>query len=157
LFILIIIMLLKNLYCSVIKFSDKEKKTVFVDENVKLEDSPWVIYLKNNNTEPLYESFYATQNHPAHDNNYWYNIENFDKLVESIKKHGYQNEFCNNKEFQTSFNGSNWQGGKGRIKIGPNGKIGDGHHRCAILYFLYGPDFEIKPIGNCEIENIKPL
>ena len=42
------------------------------------------------------------------------------------------------KEFQKTFNGINWQGGKGTIKISGNGKIGDGHHRCAILYFLYG-------------------
>ena len=150
-------MLLKNLTCSVIKFTDRQKKTVFVDHNVKIEDSPWVIYLKTKNTEPLYESFYATQKHPDHDNNYWYNIENFDKLFESIKNLGYKNEYCNNEEFQTSFNGSNWQGGKGTIKIGSNGKIGDGHHRCAILYFLYGPDYEIKLCGNYEIENIKPL
>ena len=40
---------------------------------------------KNKNTEPLYESFYATQQHPEHDNNYWYNIENFDKLLKVLK------------------------------------------------------------------------
>ena len=149
-------MLLKDLKCSVIKFQNKEDNIVYVDEHVKIENSPWVIYLKTKNTEPLYESFYATQQHPDHDNNYWYNIENFDKLVESIKKYGYKNEFCNNSEFQKTFNGINWQGGKGTIKISGNGKIGDGHHRCAILYFLYGPNYEIKLKTNFEIENIDP-
>lgn len=149
-------MLLKDLKCSIIKFKNKEKNIVYVDQNVKIENSPWVIYLKTKNTEPLYESFYATQQHPDHDNNYWYNIENFDKLVESIKKYGYKNEFCNNLEFQKKLNGENWQGGKGTIKIGHNGKIGDGHHRCAILYFLYGPNYEIKLKNNFEIENIDP-
>tara|TARA_Y100000389_G_scaffold162758_1_gene165661 strand:+ start:3515 stop:3982 length:468 start_codon:yes stop_codon:yes gene_type:complete len=150
-------MKLNELLCSVIKFSNKEKKEVFIDI-INIKNSPWVVYLETKNTEPLYESFYATQNHPDHPNNYWYDITNFDKLVESIKKYGYRNELCNNEIFQKTFNGNNWHGGKGPIKIGctTNTHINDGHHRCAILYFLYGPEFEIKVCNNGFIENIPP-
>ena len=147
---------LKDLTCSVIKFKD-DKKGVYVDSNVKIEESPWVPYLKNKNTDKLYESFYATQNHPDHPNDYWYDINKFDKLVDSIKKNGYKNDYCNNPLFQDKFN-NNWQGGKGTINISHNRQIYDGHHRCAILYYLYGPDFEIE-INNGLVYNlyIEPL
>ena len=136
---------LKNLKCSVIKFDSNNNS--YVDHNVKLEDSPWIPYLENKNTDKLFESFKATQNHPDHLDNYWYPLEKFDKLVESIKKYGYKSEFCNNMKFQNTFNGNDWPGGKGIVKIG-DGKIGDGHHRCAILYYLCGPEKEVVVINN---------
>lgn len=147
---------LKELKCSVIKFKD-DKKNVYVDSNVKIEESPWVIYLKEKNIKPLYDSFYATRKHPEHPNDYWYDITKFDKLVESIKIHGYKNELCNNPSFQNKFNGSNWQGGIGPIKVSKTGQIGDGHHRCAILYYLYGSEYEIKLLDNWKIDNIPSL
>ena len=99
-------MKLKNLKCSIHKL-DKFNK--FYIDIVNIEESPWVIYLRDNDTKPLYDSFKATQTHPKWPNDYWYNIENFDKLVESIKKYGYKNEFCNNDKFQNKFNGKNWR------------------------------------------------
>ena len=146
---------LKNLTCSVIKLN--ENKNAYVDSNVKIEDSPWVIYLQENNKKPLYDSFYATRKHPDHKDDYWYDIKNFDKLVESIKVNGYRNNFCNNPNFQDKFNGKDWQGGKGPIKLSEQGKIGDGHHRCAILYYIYGPEYEIKLLNNWLIDDIPPL
>ena len=80
---------LKNLYCSIIKLNDKG--FAYVDHNVKIEDSPWIDYLKNNSTEKLYESFKATQKHPDHKDDYWYPIEKFDLLVENMIKYGYKN------------------------------------------------------------------
>jgi hypothetical protein len=144
---------LKDLYCSVIKL-DKNGNS-YVDNKVKIEDSPWVDFLINKSTKKLYESFYATQKHPEHLNNYWYPIEKFNILVENIRKYGYRNEFCNNKQIQDNLNGDNWPGGKGPIKINGN-KIGDGHHRCCILYYLYGGNYEIK-INNYLVENIEPI
>ena len=43
------------------------------------------------------------------------------------------------------------------IKVSKTGWIGDGHHRCAILYYLYGPEYEIKLLGNWKIDNVLPL
>ena len=146
---------LKQLTCSVIKMD--KNNTAYVDANVKLNESPWYIYLKYKNVEPLYESFYATRKHPDHKNDYWYDISNFDKLVESIKINGYKNELCNNKTFQDKFNGNKWQGGKGPIKVSTCGKVGDGHHRCVILYYLYGPEYDIKLLDNYLIDNIPPI
>tara|TARA_Y100000389_G_scaffold191835_1_gene218598 strand:+ start:1531 stop:1980 length:450 start_codon:yes stop_codon:yes gene_type:complete len=145
---------LKDLYCSIIKLNDKG--VAYVDHNVKIEDSPWMDYLKNNSTEKLYESFKATQKHPDHKDDYWYPIEKFDLLVENMRKFGYKNELCNNKEIQDKLNGENWPGGKGPIKIGANGKIGDGHHRCCILYYLHGEDYEIE-VENYLVKNISPI
>ena len=150
-----VIIKLKNIKCSVIKL-DKNNK-VYVDNRVKIEDSPWVVYLKHNDTKLLFDSFYATRKHPKHDDNYWYDLENFDKLVNSIKINGYKNELCNNSNFQDDFNGKTWQGGLGPIKISKYGNISDGHHRCAILYYLYGPEFEIEITNNYTIKNIPPL
>lgn len=144
-------MKLKSLTCSVIKFKD-DKKNVYTDSNVKIDDSPWIPYLKNKNTDKLYESFRATQNHPDHPNDYWYDVEKFDKLVESIQNNGYKNDYCNNPLFQNNFN-NKWRGGKGKINISNKGEIGDGHHRCAILYHLYGPDFEIE-VNNGIMSNL---
>jgi hypothetical protein len=145
---------LKELYCSVIKLNNEGK--AYVDIRVKLCDSPWVDYLNTGSTDKLYESFRATQKHPDHPDNYWYPIEKFGLLVENIKKYGYKNSFCNNKEIQDKLNGDNWPGGKGPIKIGGGGKIGDGHHRCCILYYLYGGDYEIE-ITNCLVKDIPPI
>ena len=145
---------LKSLTCSVIKFKGADREESYVDSNVPIENSPWVTYLRDNDTGPLYESFYATQKHPDHKDDYWYDVKNFDRLVESIKHFGYKNELCNNPKFQDRFNGKSWQGGKGTIKIG-NGRIGDGHHRCAILYRLYGPDYIIH-VNNCIVSNVPP-
>lgn len=144
---------LKNLRCSVIKLN--KDGIAYVDHNVKLEDSPWVDYLINKSTTKLFDSFKATQKHPDHPDDYWYPLEKFDRLVENIKKKGYINEFCNNSNIQNSWNGKDWPGGKGPIKIGPNGKIGDGHHRCCILYYFYGPEYEIQ-LKNFLIHNIPP-
>ena len=144
-------MKLKNLKCSIHKL---DRFNNFYIDIVNIRDSPWVVYLRDNDTKPLYDSFKATQTHPDWPNDYWYNIENFDRLVESIKKYGYKNEFCNNDIFQNKFNGKNWQGGRGPIKI-YNNNISDGHHRCAILYFLYGPEYDIE-IKNHILQDIKP-
>jgi hypothetical protein len=146
---------LKELTCSVIKLDTNKK--VYVDNKVKIEDSPWIIYLNEKNTKPLYDSFYATRKHPQHPNDYWYDISNFDRLVESIRIYGYKNEFCNNPSFQNSFNSSEWPGGKGPIKVSKTKQIGDGHHRCAILYYLYGPDYEIKLLNNRIIQDVPPV
>ena len=144
---------LKDLYCSVIKLDNNG--TAYVDERVKLGDSPWVDYLNTGSTVKLYESFRAVQKHDDHLNDYWYPLEKFNILVENIKKYGYKNEICNNKNVQDKLNGENWPGGKGPIKIGGN-KIGDGHHRCCILYHLYGGDYEIE-VNNYLIKNIEPI
>ena len=146
---------LKDLTCSVIKLDTNDQ--AYDDHTVKLEDSPWVIYLQDNNTVPLYNSFYATRKHPYHKDDYWYDVTKFDTLVESIKKLGYKNSLCNNKVFQDNFNGNDWQGGRGAIKMSFSGKIGDGHHRCAVLYYLYGPEYEINILPNCLIDDIPPL
>ena len=135
-------MKLKHLLCSVIKLDQYNK--AYVDDKVKLGDSPCVDYLNSGSTVKLYESFIATQKHPDHPDDYWYPIEKLNVLVENIKKYGYQNEICNNKLVQDELNGENWPGGKGPIIIGNNGKIGDGHHRCCILYHIYGGDYEIE-------------
>lgn len=144
---------LKDLKCSIHKL-DKNNK--FFIDIVSIKDSPWVIYLTLKDTEPLYNSFKATQTHPNFPNDYWYDIKDFDKLVESIKKYGYKKEFCNNEKFQNKFNGDNWKGGKGTIKISRNGHIGDGHHRCAILYYLYGPEYEVNIDENI-LQSIEPI
>ena len=72
-----------------------------------------------------------------------------------MRKYGYRNEYCNNKKIQDKLNGENWPGGKGPIKIGGN-QIGDGHHRCCILYYLYGGDYEIE-VNNYLVKNIDPI
>ena len=77
---------LKELYCSVIKLDQYER--AYVDDKVKLGDSPWIDYLHNGSTVKLYESFIATQKHPHHPDDYWYPIEKFNVLVENIKKYG---------------------------------------------------------------------
>ena len=113
-------------------------------------------YLFNEkNTKLLYDSFMLQEN--IRSSNIKHDLTKFDKLVESIKFNGYKNEYCNNPSFQNKFNGSDWQGGKGPIKISKNGQIGDGHHRCAILYYLYGSEYEIKLLDNWRIDNIPPL
>lgn len=144
---------LKDLYCSVIKLDNDNNS--YVDNKVKLGDSPWVEYLINKSTNKLYKSFYATQKHPDHPDDYWYPIEKFDLLLKNIKKYGYKNEICNNKEVQDKLNGEHWPGGKGPIKIYGN-NISDGHHRCCILYYIYGPDYELDIDSNHLIKNIKP-
>jgi len=146
-------MKLKNVKCSIHKLDNNNK---FYVDVVNIGCSPWVIYLQTKNTKPLYDSFKATQTQPSWPDDYWYDIKDFDKLVESIKKYGYKKEFCNNKKFQNNFNGKNWKGGKGVVKMHTNGNIQDGHHRCAILYFLYGPEYEIT-IKNNILQNIPPL
>tara|TARA_B100001142_G_scaffold236619_1_gene235102 strand:+ start:4007 stop:4450 length:444 start_codon:yes stop_codon:yes gene_type:complete len=146
-------MKLQNVKCSIHKLDSNNK--FFVDI-VNIKDSPWVTYLEKKNTEPLYNSFKATQSHPDWPNDYWYDIKDFDKLVESIKKYGYVKELCNNETFQNNFNGKNWKGGKGPVKIMPDGNIYDGHHRCAIFYFLYGPEYELN-IKNTILQNIPPI
>ena len=143
---------LKNLTCSVIKIKNNIS---YADHNVKLEDSPWIPYLIDRNTGKLFESFRATQTHPEHKADYWYPLENFDKLFQSIKQYGYRQELCNSN-FQKKFNGNDWPGGKGVVKIGANGKIGDGHHRCAILYYIYGPNKEVNTINNI-LQNVEPI
>ena len=144
---------LKDLKCYVHKL---DKKNKFFIDTVSIKDSPWVIYLTLKDTKPVYDSFKATQTQPDFPNDYWYDIKDFDKLVESIKKYGYKKEFCNNEKFQNEFNGDNWTGGKGVIKISRNKHIGDGHHRCAILYYLYGPEYEINLDGNV-LQDIEPI
>ena len=144
---------LKDLLCSVIKLDGNGN--AYADHFVKLGDSPWIPYLKDKNTEKLYQSFEATRKHPDHPDDYHYPLYTFDKLVDSIRKNGYKNEFCNNENFQNDFNGKNWPGGKGAVKIGGN-KIGDGHHRCAILYHIYGPDYEVNVVNNI-LQNIEPI
>ena len=144
---------LEDLYCSIIKLDNNGE--AYVDTKVKLGDSPWVDYLKDGSTERLYESFRATQKHREHPDDYWYPIEKFDLLLENMRKYGYRNEYCNNKKIQDKLNGENWPGGKGPIKIGGN-QIGDGHHRCCILYYLYGGDYEIE-VNNYLVKNIDPI
>lgn len=148
---------LKNLVCAVFKFKPGSTEESYPDFNVNIADSPWVPYIKNKDTGPLYESFHATRKHPDHPDDYWYNVEKFDKLVESIRTRGYVNKLCNNPSFQDEFNGSDWQGGKGTIKVSPYGNVADGHHRCAILYCLYGPEYEITLTSGGEIEDVPPL
>jgi len=147
---------LSDITCSVIKFKE-DKKEVYVDNNVQLKDSPWFIYLTTKNTDSLYESFYATRKHNDHKNDYWYNIKNFDKLFLSIKLFGYRKKLCNNSQFQNRFNGNKWQGGKGPIKIDKNGKICDGHHRCVILYYLFGPNYIINIDKFKFVNDIRPI
>ena len=146
---------LKNITCSVIKLDSNNK--AYPEYNIKIENSPWVIYLEKNETKKLYDSFYATRKHPKFSNDYWYDLEKFNLLLESIKNHGYKNNFCNNIDFQKNFNGNNWQGGKGPIKISKKGSITDGHHRCAILYYLYGANFTIEIKNDNTIKDIPPL
>lgn len=146
-------MKLKDLKCSVHKLDSNGK---FYIDIVNIQNSPWIPYLKNKNTKHILDSFKATRANKDHPNDYSYPFDKFDKLVSSIKKHGYRNDFCNNPTFQDKFNGTNWPGGKKQIFINPNCEICDGHHRCAILYHIYGPEFSINVI-NGKIQNIPPL
>ena len=86
---------LKDLLCSVIKLDGNGN--AYADHFVKLGDSPWIPYLEDKNTEKLFQSFKATRRHPDHPDDYHYPLDTFDKLVDSIRRHGYKNEFCNNE------------------------------------------------------------
>lgn len=144
---------LKDLKCSVWKLDSTGNPYV---DKVKIEDSPWVEYLRNKNTKPLYDSFYATRKSNEHPDDYWYPVEKFDNLYESIKENGYKNSFCNNPNSEFLKENKDWPGGKGTIKLGYDGSIGDGHHRCAILFLIYGPE-KIINVRNGIPSDIEPL
>ena len=117
---------------------DNSNKCIIDVKNIK--NSPWVIYLETGDTELIYKDLNAKKGK--------YTLENFNKLVESIKKHGFTNKFINNKKLRDEFNGDNWPGGTSPVTILPNNLINNGNHRCAILYFLYGPEYEITLKNN---------
>lgn len=122
-------------------------------EKINITKSPWYIYLKTKNTEQIEQNFKEIQKHKDHPNNYSYPISDFNKLVQSIKEKGYNKNLCNNICFQNEFNGKEWKGGKGPIKIGNDGFVWDGHHRCVILLFFLGENYNIT-ITNNFLENI---
>ena len=126
------------------------------EEKINIKKSPWYIYLLNGNTDLIFKNFEEIRKHSLHPNDYSYPIEDFDKLVLSIKEKGYQLNLCNNPNFQNNFNGSNWKGGKGPVKIGDDNFVWDGHHRCVILLFLYGENYEIK-VKNNVLQSIDKL
>ena len=121
---------------------------------VNIKDGPWVKYLETGDSELIHNTLKARQGR-TEPNDYWYPIEDFNKLVESIKIHGFQNKFITDKKHQNAFNKNNWPGGKAPVQVSPNGLIRNGHHRCAILYYLYGPEYDIQ-IKNNILQNMPP-
>lgn len=140
---------LKNLRCSMCRYS-KEKGSY--EEQINLSKSPWYIYLQTKDTNELLKNFKEISKHPCHPNNYHYPIEDFDRLYENIKKKGYIKSFSDSKD-QHTFNGKDWIGGKGPIRVGNDGHIWDGHHRCAILLYIYGDEYIID-INDNYVEDI---
>lgn len=126
------------------------------EEKINIKESPWYIYLKTGKTELIEKNFKEVRQHKDHPNNYSYPISDFDKIVKSILKNGYKINLCNNPSFQYKFNGNDWKGGKGPIKIGNDGFVWDGHHRCVALLYLLGPKYQITINNNLldDIENI---
>ena len=142
---------LKNLKISMCRYNNNTKESY--TEKIYIKDSPWYIYLKTGSTKLIEENFIEVRKHKDHPNNYFYPISDFDKLVKSIKEKGYNKELCNNSSFQNQFNGNNWKGGKGPIKIGNDGFVWDGHHRCVALLYLLGENHTII-ITNNYLDNI---
>ena len=123
------------------------------EEKINIKHSPWYEYLKTGNKNLILKNFEEVRKHEWTPNDYHYPIEDFDKLLNNIKNNGYLKELCNNESFQKEFNGDNWKGGKGPVKIGNDGFVWDGHHRCVILLYLLGDSYEIN-ITNNYLDNI---
>ena len=135
---------LKDLKCSMCRFNNEKGS---YEERINLNKSPWYIYLLTQNTDELLKNFEEIRKHPSHPKDYYYPITDFDRLYTNIKEKGYLTSFTNSKE-QRKFNNENWKGGKGPVKIGNDGFIWDGHHRCAILLYIYGPEYEVNIVDN---------
>ena len=149
---------LENLYCTVHKLD--VNNNFYEDINVKISDSPWIYYLNTNDESKIIESFKATQKNINYSNNYSYDIKQFNKLYKFIKLFEYNNIFNKNKIVKDIFQNKDWSGGNGPVKIWKDKKnifrIGDGHHRCAILYYLYGPN-KIIYIKDCILQDVDKL
>lgn len=145
---------LNNLKIAMCRYNDNTRASY--TEQINIKDSPWYIYLTTGNTNLIEKNFEEIRKHKDHPNDYSYPIGDFNKIVDSILKNGYKKELCNNTKFQNNFNGENWKGGKGPVKIGNDGFVWDGHHRCVALLYLLGPDYEIT-IKNNYLENIENI
>ena len=145
---------LKDLKISMCRYNDNTQKSY--EEQIDIELSPWYIYLKTGDTKLIESNFEEVRKHKDHPNDYYYPISDFDKVVKSIKEKGYKKELCNNPSFQNEFNGANWKGGKGSVKIGNDGFVWDGHHRCVALLYIYGLEYEITINSNI-LENVAIL
>ena len=111
---------------------------------VNINECAWLYYLNNNDDSKIKELISLYQKCDKYPDNYSYDLSHFNKLLNSMIIFGYNNIFEKSNKFRIKFQDDNWPGGNGPVKIyrdeDGNFHIGDGHHRCSILYYLFGPE-----------------